>query len=568
MNTRTPSRRQTLSNNQPVEFTPKCTNDEYVKAIKYHANQPSNTTLYPGEIYDSLSRFIDQRSKTTTSSASSLALSPPFAWLTSPGQCGSADKQTMPDKLPASDNSAHRGRFEQFADPDLCIQALKSNLELSKPQVLFLRGHPSPAWLRSIGAFCYVDPELFRWFLRYKESVGSDYYFDSAPSAMSNIYRFKFSTIGFQRYFVRCSQEHVDLIRKEASQAFEKYKRELLGGTLPTGSSIVRNFHALDERHCVIEQEMDISIFEIGKTWMAIVCTDAGDDLAKGPRLPWVDGMYNSQLELLPVMQYRPKYSLKSPSLNKSESGEEAKRNSQSLAIFPQGYGRGLDWCLANHDRFHILEDMFRLAAFSQKQLLNLMEKKVKAATNRFPESKEVPTLNNLLYFRDVLEEQIHATEDMLNLIEHPGRPPHTARRPNVTLLSTEQKAATEQAVAEVQSLLRDLRAQAQHLHGRCTQEMTVISNNSMLLESQRAMQQARLVTKLTIVAFVYLPFSFTAGFFGMNFKELGNGTISLWIFFAASFPLMLVTLGFFVLDVETVKEIVRSWHASRRDDK
>jgi Mg2+ and Co2+ transporter CorA len=95
---------------------------------------------------------------------------------------------------------------------------------------------------------------------------------------------------------------------------------------------------------------------------------------------------------------------------------------------------------------------------------------------------------------------------------------------------------------------------------------MTVISNNSMLAESQRAMQQAKLVTKLTLVAFVYLPFTFTAGFFGMNFKELGNGTISLWIFFAASVPLMIITMAFFALDGRTTKRLLRGLHIFDQD--
>lgn len=137
--------------------------------------------------------------------------------------------------------------------------------------MLFLRGNPSAGWVRSIGAFCCVDPELFRWFLRYKESAGGDYYFDRAPSAMSNIFRFRFYTIGSKRDFCRFSQDDVDAMRAEANQRFEHYKRELLGGlSLATGSSIVRSFRAIDERHCVIEQEMDISIFEIGKTWMGM----------------------------------------------------------------------------------------------------------------------------------------------------------------------------------------------------------------------------------------------------------------------------------------------------------
>ncbi|TQV96763.1 corA-like mg2+ transporter protein domain-containing protein [Cordyceps javanica] len=566
MNSRAASRRQTLSDRRPLTFTPKCTDDEYRKAILYHAKQSPGGTLYPGEIYQSLSRFINARSELSTSLTAGSG-STAFAWLTSPCRRSQSEDALPHDKSSASENGAHSGRFERFADPESCIEALRGNIEASQPQVLFLRGHLSPGWVRSIGAFCYVDPELFRWFLRYRESPGGDYYFDSAPSAMSNIFRFRFYTIGSKTDYYHCPQHVVDAMRAEASRDFESYKRQLFDCvSLATGSSIVRNFHALDERHCVIEQEMDISIFEIGKTWMAIACTDAGDDLANGPKLPWASNMYNPNIMWLPIMQYRPKYALKSPGLNKSESASEGPRNAQSLAVFPEGYGRNLAWCLASHNRFHVLEDVFRLAAFSQNQLLNLIEGKVRAETDRFSQSRESPTLNNLLHFRDVLEDQIQAAEEMFQLSKQSLRMTHADRRHGATV-TPEQKAATDQAVAEVRGLFRDLRGRAQQLHGRCTQEMTVISNNSMLLESQRAMQQARIVTKLTLVAFVYLPFSFTAGFFGMNFKELGTGTISLWIFFAASLPLMLITLGFFLVDVDTVKEVVRSWRGPDTED-
>jgi phage terminase large subunit len=138
--------------------------------------------------------------------------------------------------------------------------------------VLFLRGHLPPSWLASIGAFCYVDPELFRWFLRYRAGPESDYYFDSAPSLMSNIFRFKFFTIGSKSYRYRSSQEVVDALRGKAASDFQRYQTELRGNwALKAGDSIVRDFHVLDERHCVIEQEIVVSIFDIGKTWMGMI---------------------------------------------------------------------------------------------------------------------------------------------------------------------------------------------------------------------------------------------------------------------------------------------------------
>jgi len=384
---------------------------------------------------------------------------------------------------------------------------------------------------------------------------------------MSNIFRFKFFTIGSKNYRYRSSQEEVDGLRRKAANDLQRYQTELRGNwALKPGDSIVRNFHVLDERHCVIEQEIVISIFDVGKTWMTIACTDAGYDLTQGPRFPWLGGGAEPlPITLLPIVQYRPRCALKSRSINESTTGPKKGRNTQSLAVFPEGYGRGLDWSLAKSDRFHVLSDVFRLAAFSQKQLLNVIKEKIMTETNRLSLSNENPTLANLLYFRDILQDQLSNASYMLQLTNAQNKIFQNGRRPTITI-STDQRSVADHAVAEVYSLFQDLHSQAQSLHEKCTQGMTVISNNGMLAESQRAIQQAKLVTKLTLVAFVYLPFTFTAGFFGMNFKELGNGTIPLWIFFAASLPLMFVTMAFFALDVQTIKRVLRALHIAYRD--
>lgn len=251
------------------------TTDEYTKAIAHHSQQHSPETLYPGEIYDTLRRFLEQPNTAPNASGD-------FAWLISPNQ---QSRHPSPDSFSVSDSSKSRSRSQGFSDPNSCIEALRSSIELSNPQVLFLRGHPSPSWLASIGAFCYVDPELFRWFLRYREAPGSDCYFDCPPSSMSNIFRFKFSTIGSQSHRYDSPQEVVDALRQKAAKEFEKYQQSLrLPFTPQPGHSIVRNFHVLDERHCVIEQEIVISILEIGKTWMGmipsrnIICSCADDN--------------------------------------------------------------------------------------------------------------------------------------------------------------------------------------------------------------------------------------------------------------------------------------------------
>lgn len=290
----------------------------------------------------------------------------------------------------------------------------------------------------------------------------------------------------------------------------------------------------------------------------AIACTDAGRDLfTHGPQLPWLrSGTETLPVRLLPIVQYRPKCALKARSISERAPAPTQKRNTQSLAVFPQGYGRSLDWSLAKSDRMYALLEIFRLAAFSQKQLQNVLQQKIVAETRSLSANTEHPTMANLLYFRDILQDQLGYVSNLSRLTDDQSRVSHSAQRP----------ATVDHGMAEVHSLFEDLRSQAQSLHERCTQGMTVISNNSMLEESQRAIKQAELVTKLTKVAFVYLPFTFTAGFFGMNFKELGTGEIHLWIYFVASLPLMFVTMAFYVLDEQRVKGIRQALQISDPD--
>jgi len=55
--------------------------------------------------------------------------------------------------------------------------------------------------------------------------------------------------------------------------------------------------------------------------------------------------------------------------------------------------------------------------------------------------------------------------------------------------------------------------------------------NRASLEESRRAIEQAEKVKRLTLLAFFFVPLSFTASIFGMNFKEFGQGHLSIYIF-------------------------------------
>ncbi|KAH0563072.1 hypothetical protein GP486_002366 [Trichoglossum hirsutum] len=66
---------------------------------------------------------------------------------------------------------------------------------------------------------------------------------------------------------------------------------------------------------------------------------------------------------------------------------------------------------------------------------------------------------------------------------------------------------------------------------------------------SERSIAQAKSINRLTKLAFVFIPLSFVSSVFGMNFKELGTGQLSIWIFgVTASLLVVLVAMTAFGL--------------------
>ena len=87
----------------------------------------------------------------------------------------------------------------------------------------------------------------------------------------------------------------------------------------------------------------------------------------------------------------------------------------------------------------------------------------------------------------------------------------------------------------------------AKALDSRC-QDVTGI------LMSGDAVHDAKIVAKLTLLAFLFVLLSFTTSFFGMNFKELENQSI--WKWCAMTVPIMLILILILSVDV------VRHWDA------
>ncbi|KAJ4177825.1 hypothetical protein NW767_015012 [Fusarium falciforme] len=75
---------------------------------------------------------------------------------------------------------------------------------------------------------------------------------------------------------------------------------------------------------------------------------------------------------------------------------------------------------------------------------------------------------------------------------------------------------------------------------------MTTLMNAATIDESQRAIVQAEGIIKLTGLAFFFVPLTFTTSIFGMNFKEITQGSqLSIWVWGIMVFISLLFSAAF-----------------------
>ncbi|KAM3428746.1 hypothetical protein MY4824_008657 [Beauveria thailandica] len=76
--------------------------------------------------------------------------------------------------------------------------------------------------------------------------------------------------------------------------------------------------------------------------------------------------------------------------------------------------------------------------------------------------------------------------------------------------------------------LIAETRENAAQLQGLLQNE----TSRQALMETKKSLEQADAVRRITIVGIVFIPLSFATSFFGMNFEQLGAGTLHIGFFF------------------------------------
>lgn len=213
----------------------------------------------------------------------------------------------------------------------------------------------------------------------------------------------------------------------------------------------------------------------------------------------------------------------------------------QSSSLLHLDYGRDLDRHALASDAFYASTEIFKLTAFSESQFLNMIHSKLsnELSPTSIIGNKDF-TLSNLFYYQNILERHLQRTSEIRETIKLSSQ----LEWPKNDSEKTRQDVAEASSAALLQDY-DDLLQRTRLLHTQCDRGVQIMMNNASILESQKAIIQAEQVTRLTRLAFIFIPLSFLTSFFGMNFKELGTGTLSVWVWFVPATPLVVISLYF-----------------------
>ncbi|KAJ4251081.1 hypothetical protein NW762_011732 [Fusarium torreyae] len=433
---------------------------------------------------------------------------------------------------------------------------------LNKPPqscIIFLRGFMTARWINNIGARYFVDPELFCRHLDFspRHDNASNFSIPALPSSSGHLIELPIITIGKRTAPTDgSSADKINELRSLGANALAEHYHQVskLGASkLKLGESMIRDYHVFDETHFAIEQRVSICMQQPKKdndasqTFTLLAWLDAGTDF---PRLdPWA--VYRSGPYHLPVIRHKPMVALKCHLFaNRSPDGADSNTGQiQSLSSLPHGYGRSLRSSIMAKDPFYTIIEIFDFAASSQIQFLNLIDAKLYSYTSG-PASKEFESLGHLKYIKAILNSHLQKTKRVLDSIKN-------------AQLSTWPKddsnsARTSNAAHNVEQDFQHILDRTVSLNTRVSEAISVLMSSMSISESQRAIIQAQRVGKLTFLAFIFVPLSFTTSFFGMNVAQLENGNLGIWWWFVMSVPIVALVFALYFVDVSNLWDKLR----------
>ncbi|AEO67446.1 uncharacterized protein THITE_2050978, partial [Thermothielavioides terrestris NRRL 8126] len=438
--------------------------------------------------------------------------------------------------------------------------------------LLLLQGYPSPEWLNTLGARFGIDPEFFQRHLLFssasvKGSVGGCIRKRTAthilPSCHGDMVSLQITKIASRQSVsprhTDLDQEGLDQLRRQTSEEMTAYMSKLASLNSPgvaAADSIIREFsvHGLD--YFSLEQTISIGFHACGQGWLGIIWHDAGSPLDQGLRGPWQTRAIRSNsfdVTYLPTPVHTPGVALRSKrrkagtrahadndsphgGLHAGTSNRAPPGNETTMERILDDYAHLVDLDRAVNDPFYALSPLFSFAVFSEMEILDLIAAKVRDELDHSRLTGDgaattSPTLSNLLYNQQILQRHIRNLQSPISYME--------------ALCSSDGNTSASHAAPRsvksdtVKAMLADYRfalAYAEALAADCVQGMSIMAHHAAIRESQKAIAEARGVTRLTRLATLFVPLGLVTSVFSMNVREINAGDgPPLWVWAVVS---------------------------------
>ncbi|KAJ2986984.1 hypothetical protein NUW58_g4759 [Xylaria curta] len=386
---------------------------------------------------------------------------------------------------------------------------------------------------------------------------------------------------------------------RETRNLLSKYRRQFWRSA-NYGDSIVREYTVLSPDYAVIEQRISICVAAAGESWVGLLWMDSGRSIESSPSGPWTTDFelnsYRTKETVLPIIQHYQKMTSKrigdmeaengSGGITPSLYGQPPTRAPQSSSVFPIEYSSLLSAVgltrRASSDILHALIPTFAHAAFSEVAFLNLLDGLIEELIGPLPVDefrsdcferlqeyevcleRHASQLRHSLRAIRVLRESVIITRPSPSTTQSQGdvdpkirvrRNEARAHRESPPSFESHLPEASTYTVAGIVEDYEDLLDRCMRLRTRAAACMSTEMNRAMILESRKAIEQSDRLKKLTLLATYFIPLTFTASVFGMNFELFGQGHLPLWWYLVIAVPLTLLTYVISMADLAAWKQ-------------
>ncbi|PLB49704.1 hypothetical protein P170DRAFT_409284 [Aspergillus steynii IBT 23096] len=547
------------------------TPENYTRAVISLSRRYSSTSVFPGNNYVDLGEWMRQERNLLNSGKSD--------------EDGTlfATRSEPPHDLVVVYNSGERKwdvqqyqqqQHEAFSATPVPARGLG--------QIVFLRGFLSPSWVSALGSKYNIDPEFFRRHMDFlSPSIDRHSYgLPSLTSSSNNIFRICINTILHRDDF---GGQDLQSQRLRQSNEIATYKIQQLGSTrICCGDSLVREYSTVCSCFSVVEQWISLCVAKTGKGWTVIAWMDHGRPLERSPPGPWTSHI-ESKATPLPVLQHHPKMAFRTTT-NRVESAANTEAEvQQSTTILPLQYDSLIALVdlarRAPRDPLSMCIPLFAHAAFSEVQFLNLIESRINIQINTITQGLPADALGTLQYFYNILNRHAQQLKDSTRAIhvlterrnqgidevktDHhipKGAVPLGPGRSRRQHTSETERSDNSDGPFTPKGLLEDyeqLQVRCIELSKMCTWGITLAMNKATIEESRKAIEQSERLKKLTLLATLFIPLTFSSSLLGMNIDLLGQNTVKYWWFFVLCIPTTLAACMFYLWDTQVLR---RCW--------